>query len=200
MKITSGHIIISATLALAAAGCGLFETRGPENPINAGSSFEPPTTPTVVLRNLESALNAANANDYRKCFSDTTKGLPAFVFFPSTQGIAAAPTKFTGWGVQQEEQYIRNIFADLQQGGIASVTFTPSEVTDVPIGDSVQFNASYKVNFPHTRTGAEREAEGTLYFTMRLSRQNEWYITSWQDFMRDGKSSWSLIKARFVDN
>jgi hypothetical protein len=186
-----------ATLWL--AGCGLFDTRTPENPVNAGSSFEPATTPTVVLRNLESALASANANDYRKCFSDTSKGLPAYVFIPSTQGISAAPTKFNQWGVMQEEQYIRNIFSELQQGAVCTVVFTPSEVTEVPISDSVQFNASYHVNFPHTRTGAEREAEGLLHFTLRLSRQNEWYITSWQDIARDNKTSWSLIKARFVD-
>lgn len=179
--------------------CGLFDTRSPENPINAGSNFETPTTPTVVLRNLESALNAANANDYRKCFSDTTKGLPAFIFIPSTQGLSAAPTKFTTWGVTEEENYIQNIFAELQQGGVSSVTFTPSDVTDVPIADSVQFDASYRVSFPHTRVGAERDAEGLLHFTFRLSRQNEWYIASWRDIAVENKVSWSLIKARFVD-
>jgi len=199
MKIIRDHIAPLVFLALTVAGCGLFATRDPENPINAGSSFEPPTTPTVVLRNLESALSSANANDYRKCFSDTSKGLPAFVFVPSTQGLAAAPTKFSGWSIQEEEQYVRNIFADLQQGGVATVAFMPSEVTEVPIGDSVQFTASYQVNFPHTRNGLEQKAEGTLLFTFRLSRQNEWYITSWRDFARDGKTSWSLIKARFVD-
>lgn len=196
MKLLPLHILLLAVLV---AGCGLFETREPENPINAGSSFEPPTTPTVVLRNMEAALAATNANDYRKCFSDTSKGLPPFVFIPSTQGIAAAPTKFNQWGIVQEEEYIRNIFSELQQGGVCTVSFMPSEITAVPIGDSVQFSASYKVSFPHTRVGAEREAEGLLHFTLRLSRQNEWYITSWQDIVKDNKPSWSLIKARFVD-
>lgn len=193
------HIALPSALALVLAGCGLFSTREPQNPINAGSAFEPPTSPTVVLRNMEAALEAANANDYRKCFSDTSKGLPSFVFIPSTQGTAAAPTKFANWGIVQEEEYIRNIFSELQQGGIATVTFMPSEITEVPIGDSVQFNASYRATFPHTRVGAEREAEGILHFTLRLSRQNEWYITSWQDIVKDNKPGWSLIKARFVD-
>jgi hypothetical protein len=186
-------------LTLTLSSCGLFDTRAPENPVNAGSTFETPTTPTVVLRNMESALGSANASDYRKCFSDTSQGLPSFVFIPSTQGLSAAPTKFTFWGIVEEEQYIRNIFAALQQGGVCSVSFNPADVTEVPIADSVQFTASYTVNFPHTVSGAERTAEGLLSFTFKLSRQNEWYITTWRDIAVDNKSSWSLIKARFVD-
>ena len=191
--------ISTLLLALTLAGCGLFETHTPQNPINAGSDFEPATSPSAVLRNIESALASANATDYRKCFSDTSKGLPAFTFTPAAQGIAADPTKFADWGINQEEQYIRNIFSELQQGSVCSVTFSPSEVTDVPIADSVQFNARYDVHFPHTRQGAERDARGLLQFTFRQSRQNEWYITSWRDIATDTSATWSLIKARFID-
>ena len=35
--------ISTLLLALTLAGCGLFETRTPQNPINAGSDFEPAT-------------------------------------------------------------------------------------------------------------------------------------------------------------
>jgi hypothetical protein len=187
-------------LAAAIAGCGLFDTRLPENPVNSGSTFESPTSPSIVLHNIESALRNANASDYRRCFSDTSQGLPAFVFFPSTQGMAAAPSKFSDWTIKQEEQYVRTIFAELQEGNVCSVTFSPPEISAVPIADSLQFTASYSVHFPHTREGAERDALGSLQFTLRLSRQNEWYITYWRDFARDDKPSWSLIKARFADN
>ncbi|MEO5931875.1 MAG: hypothetical protein ABIR47_18215 [Candidatus Kapaibacterium sp.] len=180
------------------AGCGLFETRTPQNPVNAGSSFEPPTTPSVVLRNLESALNSANANDYRKCFSDTARGLPPFLFIPSAQGVAAAPTTFSTWGIAQEEQYILNVFSELQKGGVCSVTFNPSDVTEVPISDSVQYSAHYAVSFPHSRENAERSAQGLLQFTMRQTKQNEWYISTWRDIAQDTSTSWSLIKARFI--
>jgi len=194
----AGRALLAAALC-AAAGCSLFETRSPQNPINAGSTFEAPTTPTVVLRNLESAIGSANANDYRKCFSDTSRGLPRFIFTPAPQGAAADPAKFADWGIEQEEQYIRNIFSELQPGAVCSVIFSPGDVTDVPIADSVQFSARYSVSFPHMRQGAEREARGLLQFTFRQSRQNEWYITSWRDIASDTSATWSLIKARFVD-
>jgi hypothetical protein len=177
----------------------VFATREPENPVNAGSGFEPALTPSLVLRNIESALNYRNAGDYRKCFSDTSRGLPAFSFQPSVQGLAAAPSKFVEWGIDEEEEYVRNVFAELRDGGVASVVFTPSEVTAVSIGDSVRFTADYVVRFPHTRVGAEEEAAGSLEMTFRRSRQNEWYITHWRDVSRSDQPSWSLIKARFID-
>src|SRR2546429_603352 len=157
-------IIPSILLAALFTGCGLFDTRTPENPISSGSAFENPTSPTIVLRNLENALNYANANDYRRCFSDTSNGLPSFAFQPSIQVLSAAPTKFADWTIKQEEQYIRSIFAELQNGAVCSLSFSPQDVTEVPIADSVQFTANYSVHFPHTRTGAERDAEGSLQF------------------------------------
>ncbi len=181
------------------AGCGIFDTREPESPTNAGSEFEPPITPTVVLRNMESAIAYANASDYQRCFSDSSRGLPPFVFQPSVQGIAAAPTAFADWHADDELAYIQNIFAELQTGSSSLLTLTPNEVTDAPIGDSVQYTAEYSVQFPHTREGAEHEASGTLQFTLTRSPQNEWYITRWKDISDGTNTSWSLIKARFID-
>ena len=181
------------------SSCDVFGTREPENPINAGSAFEPPTTPSIVLRNMQSALNFGNALDYRKSFSDSSVGLPAFQFQPSVEGQSVAPGRFATWSINDEEAYIRNIFSELASGATASVSFSPSEINDVPIGDSIRFIADYAVSFPHTRQGIEREASGRLLFTLRLSSRNEWYITYWQDIAVDGNPTWSLLKAQFSD-
>ncbi|MCC7439973.1 MAG: hypothetical protein IT211_15925 [Armatimonadetes bacterium] len=184
-------------LGAAIAGCGLFATRDPEPPTSAGSNFEPPTAPTLVLRNLENALKFGNPSDYRRCFSDSGRGLPPFRFFASAQGIAAAPTLFADWSIEREEKYLRTILAELQPDLACSVLFTPSEITELPIGDSIQFTASYLARFPHTHTAVEQVAEGELQLTLRLSRLNEWAIASWRDVAIPGKTSWSVIKARF---
>ncbi len=186
-------------MAVVLEGCDLFATRQPELPTSSGSNYEPPTSPSIVLRNLESAVAFGNAIDYRKSFSDSSKGLPRFRFVPSSQGLSAAPLTFEGWDIDQEEKYIRNIFAEIPEGSVPSLEFNPSEVTDVPIGDSVQFSATYMLKVPHQRAGAEREAEGQLQFTFRRSPQNEWYISTWRDIAVVNKTSWSVIKARFID-
>ncbi|MEP7217956.1 MAG: hypothetical protein ABI876_03520, partial [Bacteroidota bacterium] len=56
----------------------------------------------------------------------------------------------------------------------------------------------YAVSFPHSRENAERSAQGLLQFTMRQTKQNEWYISTWRDIAQDTSTSWSLIKARFI--
>lgn len=192
------YIALTALLTLS-VGCDLFSPREPENPSNAGSQFEPAITPSIVLRNMQSALSFANAADYRRCFADSSKGLPGFSFHPSVQGAAADPGAFLDWGADDEEEYLRNIFAELQPGTFASLSLDNPDVTEVPIGDSVQYTSRYTVRFPHTRAGAEREASGTLQFTLRRSEQNEWFITRWRDISDGTSNSWSLIKARFID-
>ncbi|MGE3802663.1 MAG: hypothetical protein AB7H80_16735 [Candidatus Kapaibacterium sp.] len=178
-------------------GCDLFATREPEPPVTAGSSFEQPTTPSTVLRNLQSAINFANSLDYRKCFGDSSLGVEPFRFQPSAEGLSVAPGRFVDWTISDEESYIRTIFSELLDGTAASLTLTPSEVTSTPIGDSVRYTADYTITFPHTREGVEREASGRLVFTMKLSTRNEWYITWWQDIAVNNQPTWSLLKARF---
>jgi len=202
MVVFPNRLIVSGVIAVvwtALGSCGLFEPREPEAPIAAGSQFESPTSPSIVLRNLEEALLSANAADYIRCLSDTSKGLPPFRFTPSTQGLSIAPETFADWGIGQEQTYIRNLFADIQVGEVSAVSFSPSEVTVPPIGDSVQFTATYSVRFPHSRTDVEQQADGRLQFTFRQSRQNEWYITAWRDIVLDNQTSWSVLKARFHD-
>lgn len=194
-----GMAVIVCLAAAMLAGCGLFEPREPELPASAGSRFESPTSPTIVLRNLERSLLSANASDYRRCFSDSSKGLPLFRFNPSAQGLSMAPATFAEWGTDHEVRYISNAFAELETGELASVSFSPPDVTDPPFGDSVQFSTSYSLRLPHRRLGVDQLAQGRLQFTFRQSRQGEWYIATWRDIVVDNVTSWSVLKARFYD-
>lgn len=181
------------------AACGLFEPRDPEPPASSGSRFESATSPSIVLRNLENSLLSLNASDYRRCFSDSSKGLPPLTFTPSAQGTSMAPTTFANWSIDDEVKYMQNVFAELQPGALPSVSFSPSDVTTPPIGDSVQFTATYQLRIPHTRQDVDQLADGRVQFTFRRSVQNEWYITAWRDIVVENKTSWSFIKARFYD-
>jgi len=177
----------------------MFSTRVAEPPIGKSGEFEQPLNPTIVLKNIQSSFIYANSSDYRKCFSSTADKLSPFVFYPSSQGIAASPLKLTNWSIEDEEGYLKNIFAQLQVGGVCSISFSPSEVNAVSLGDSVLFTTSYSLKVPHTRGDAEREAEGTAHLVFKRSERNEWFITSMTDFAKDNKTSWSLIKARFAN-
>ncbi len=188
---------LSLLLFIPLLSCSLFEPRDPEEPIGTGSQFEPPTSPSIVLHNLQSALTFTNALDYRRSFSDGTQGLPPFRFTPAADGRAVAPGRFSDWDLADEEEYLQTVFSELIPGAVPTLILSPSDVTEAPIGDSIRFEAEYSVNFPHTRTGAEQEAFGRLRFTMKLSNRNEWYITDWEDLPIDSRPTWSVIKARF---
>jgi len=184
-------------LAALVGGCGLFEPRDPEPPITPGSTYESPTTPSLVLSNLERAVSTSNIRDYRRCFGDTARGL-GFSFVPATDGYSAAPQQFDTWKISDEESWFRSAVSALQGGTAPSLTLNPSEVTSTPVGDSVQHTARYELRIPHNRAGVETEARGTLQFTLRRDNQGEWAVTRWRDLNETGAASWSLIKARFV--
>lgn len=178
-------------------GCGVFDTRDPEPPITPGSTYESPTTPSLVLSNLERAVGSANIRDYRRCFGDTARGL-AFSFLPATDGYSAAPQQFDTWTIVDEESWFRSAVSVLKQGESPSLTLVPDEVTSAPVGDSVQHSARYTLSIPHTRNGVEQQGSGTLQFTLRRDNQGEWAVTRWRDLKESGAASWSLLKARFV--
>ena len=178
-------------------GCDVFNPRDPEPPIGSDSDFEPATSPTIVLRNLQNSLRTSNTLDYRRCFSDGSGNLPPYSFIPAADGAAVAPGRFSDWSLADEEGYLRTLLSELIEGGVPTVILNPPEVTEAPIGDSIRFEAEYSVNFPHTRAGVEQEGFGRLVFTMKLSERNEWFISTWRDLPLDGRPTWSVIKARF---
>ncbi|MBL0331320.1 MAG: hypothetical protein IPP65_00470 [Chlorobi bacterium] len=180
-------------------GCDLFSTRPAEPPSGKSSDFEQPLNPTIVLKNIQSSFIYANASDNKRCFSSGNDNLPPYIFYPSSQGFAASPGKFSNWGIEQEEAYLKNVFSQLQLNGVCSITFSPDEVNEISVGDSVLFTTSDQIKIPHTRSDAERESSGIAQFVFKRSARNEWMITSFRDFSQVDKTSWSLIKARFID-
>ena len=190
--------LLAVLLSGPLAGCDLFGPRDPEPPIDEGSGFEVPTAPNILLDNLRRSITEANAIDYRRNFSDGTAGLPSFRFTPASDGASIDPGLFANWTVAEEEEYIRDLFSELVEGGIASLVLTPPDVSEAALGDSLLYAADYALNVPHTRSGVEREAFGRFVVTMKLSERNEWYITAWQDIALDDRSTWSVIKARFA--
>ncbi len=190
-------LVLTTCVTYGSAGCDVFSPREPEPPIGEGSDFQPATSPSIVLRNLQNSLTFANALDYRRCFSDSSASLPSFHFTPAPDGAAVAPGRFSDWRLSDEEGYIRTLLSELAPGGVPTLILTPPDVTEAPIGDSIRYEAEYSVNFPHTRSGVEREAFGQLIFTMKLSNRNEWFITNWRDVPLDGRPTWSVLKARF---
>ena len=66
------------------SGCDIFTTRTPENPLNAGGIFTPPTSASLVIENLLNAIKEKNTENYILCLADTTRNArQSFQFYPS---------------------------------------------------------------------------------------------------------------------
>jgi hypothetical protein len=186
---------ILPALLLQAGGCGLFEPRDPEDPSQSSLNFKPPTEPSIVIDNLQSAIEQKNAANYVSCFSDEAKGQPAFVFSPSPDAAALYAAAFEHWTVEDEQSYFLNLVARSSAQAFASLTLTAKGSTVT--ADSVVYSYDYTLVFEHSETGFPRTARGTLQFTLRVSQSNIWMIQRWVDFNTTSDISWSHFKGKF---
>ena len=55
-RLLRSSLLLLAVLYLPGAGCNLFETRKPDVSSDILSIWEPPTSPAIVVRNLENSI------------------------------------------------------------------------------------------------------------------------------------------------
>jgi len=188
-------LLFVSAFVFTSAGCGLFEPRDPEDPSQSSLSFEPPTEPSIVISNLQSAIEQKNAANYINCFADETKGHPAFVFTPSPEAAALYTAAFDNWTLEHEQSYFLNLVARSNAQAFASLSLTSKGST--VSADSVVYSYDYILVFEHSESGFAKTARGTLQFTLRVSQSNFWMIQRWMDFSTTSDVSWSHFKGKF---
>ncbi len=182
-------------VSLLAASCGLFEPRDPEDPSQSSLNFKPPTDPSIVISNLQSAIEQKNAANYISCFGDETKGQAPFVFIPSPEAAALYAAVLDNWTLDDEQSYFLNLIARGGTQAFASLSLTAKGST--VSADSVVYGYDYILVFEHSETGFPKTARGTLQFTLRVTQSNIWTIQRWMDFSTTGEVSWSHFKGKF---
>ena len=189
------YCLLLASLLLAVSGCGLFEPRDPEDPSQSSLNFKPPTEPSIVISNLQSAIEQKNAANYTSCFADEAKGNPAFVFTPSPDAAALYAASFDNWTLNDEQSYFLNLVARSSTQAFASLSLMSKGST--VSADSVVYSYDYTLVFEHSETSFAKTARGTLQFTLRVSQSNFWMIQRWVDFNTTSDLSWSHFKGKF---
>ncbi len=175
-----------------AAGCGLFGTRTPESPVTVRSTFEPPTTPEAVIRNLSYSIEEKNSNNYMKCLSPDN-----FVYVPDSKSQSLYGTIFQNWNLNSERFYYENLIA--QTNSTASSTlFLSDTLLNQITPDSAVYTAEYIVVYQHNRTNIPKSAVGNTRISLKANESNFYYISKWEDFRRnDSDFTWSELKANF---
>lgn len=185
-----------AALAGIAISCNLFETRPADTPAQTGADFRPPTEPSIVFSNMVNAFRDLNSLNYVRCFSDSAVTGKAYRFEATPQAQSNYGDVFQEWTRQSEQQYFDNIRVNLPQGStmVLEFTFTVQSIQT----DSAQFEASYRLVVPHSRSSLGQEARGRSQFFLAADRSRNWSIWRWVDWANNQTDlTWSEFKGVF---
>ena len=177
------------------AGCGLFGPRDPEPPNQSSLNFLPPTEPSIVVTNLQDAVDQKNVQNYVSCFADPSKGGRSYVFIPSAEASAQYGPALSGWTATQEQSYFQNLVAKSPSTAFSSLTLTNKD--SLVTSDSVVYGYHYIFTFGHNDPGFPQTAQGNLQFTIATDKNNFWSITRWVDFKTGNDITWSVFKGKF---
>lgn len=191
------NIPVLVFLTFTVASCGLFDTRSVEPPTDPRSNFSPPTSPDIVLTNLQFAIAEKNLTNYIACMSDSAITGRGFSFIADVITNAQYPI-LSNWSYQRERIYYTNLISQTDIQSSSNLFFSnPQLITTL---DSVIYDADYILVYAHNNPGVAKTFQGKLRFTMFQDSRNLWSITRWQDFKNSNNdTTWSELKAVFVN-
>lgn len=193
----TGLLATALVCLMLAGGCGLFETRDPEPPTGGSATFVPPTSPDIVLANLENAVSEKNTENYIRCLVDTLNSGQRYVFFPTALAAGRYASTFANWTLQSERSWFAAIKAIAPKDAPAYLNLTGS--FSVIAADSAVYEGGYELVLRHGVATISETVRGTLQFVLHTDRNSIWSITRWTDIPIDGESSWSDWKGRFAN-
>lgn len=177
--------------------CGLFETRSVEPPTVIRSTFIQPTSPDIVLTNLNYAVAEKNLDNYMRCLVDTNFSLRRYRFFPDAFSQSSFPV-FNNWNLNNERAYFSNLISFTEPG--SSSNLFPDNIIISTSIDSAILDMNYILVFNHNRQNVAKETKGKLRFVMGADSRGLWSIHSWYDFVvNNNDTTWSVLKANFVN-
>lgn len=180
--------MLPVVLLAAFCSCNIFDTRDPEPPSSFTSTFEPPVTPEIVLRNLRGAIAENNPDNYLRCFADTA--VRPYVFVASSD----IRPNFPGWTLAEEDRYFRSMGSRIDGRAVLADTVQTANF----FSDST-WTVRYSLYVPHTDPGAPRFVQGSMLLHLAVDAQGRWAIDRWEDIRIPSiaDSTWSHLKFWF---
>jgi hypothetical protein len=191
-----GAMVACLCLVLAVA----CSTRTPEPPTGTRLTFQPPTSPNIVVDNFRNSIIEKNTENFILCLSDaTSRSRYAYSFEPSAEVAARYGTLFLRWSPQAERQAFLSLISRLPQEQAPSLDLT-SFSTAFSSPDSTVYVMEYILRVNHGITAIPQSLAGTMVLTITPEASGLWSISSWRDAKRPTdttESTWSLLKAQF---
>ncbi len=193
MKLKFKYLLYFILLVLFYQGCGIFDTRDPEEPVTIRSTYFPPVSADIVIDNLGYAILEKNSENYNKCFSVTN-----YSYVPDSRSQQQYEQIFSGWNITSEKQYLDNLINQQEGGNSSSVLFLDNERLTQLSTDSARYQADYIFVFQHNRINIPKSSKGRLNMIIASDENAFFYIRKWEDFrMNDTDFTWSEFKANF---
>ena len=177
-------------LCMVSAGCDLFQTRDPQPPNQAASTFKPPDTPEILLDNFVSAVEEHNVTNYMRCFVDTASSSMQFVFSPS----AGYESIFLNWKLEDEQRYFQNLGDP--SGAVPVLSISDFQELN-RTSSSSEMTMNYFLFYPHRRADVSQQVKGFMHLYALLDSRQQWVINRWEDTKTTSDSTWSYLKAHF---
>lgn len=185
-------------IVLLLPGCSLFEPRDPEQPSQSGLNLPPPTTPEIVISNLQSSIANPNLQNYINCFSNPSTNPRGFTFVPSPSAVARYGTVLSSWTYDKEYVFMQTLIPKAPTSGFSGLQLTLR--TSLIFSDSVDFTYDYVFDFEtKPENNFPRTARGSLEFKIGVDSRGWWSIYYWRDndVPQSTDNTWSAFKGKF---
>jgi len=171
----NGVCAVFFLMSFAVCGCGLFEPRTPEVPGKTGT-WIPPTTPEIVLENIQSSMTQKVISNYVQNFTTD------FVFHPdpsdSIDLSATQPNVYDNWTRSVDSTVTQAIFDDVASFDL--ITFTKRDTTIFVDPDHCVFYYKYLLQVTFKAGGSEY-FRGLVEYHLRREGGANWYVFVWID-------------------
>ncbi len=192
-------ILLLTLFSLWVGGCA---TRTPADPTGSRGTFQPPTSPGIVLENLIAAVNEKNTENYMLCLSDATaRSRYPFLFEPSAEARARYQSLFEEWTTQKERQSFLSMISRLSVDQRPQLFLLNANI-NFSSPDSTVYTSDYELTVDHGIASIPQTLTGTMVLVVTPEASGQWSISRWSDAKRasdTAESTWSLLKAQLTN-
>jgi hypothetical protein len=181
-------------VCLASSGCGLFDTRNPEDPKPVGVAWIPPTEPETLFVDIKNQIEGKVVANFERCFVDT-----GFAFHPDPSDSMELfdllkRDVFTGWDLAVELAVAQTLF---DEASTIKLTFTSRDAPVFVSAEERIYFFKYELQVLYKVGGAE-VFHGLIDYDVR-SVGGLWYVSMWLDkrdpnFPYPSYKTWGYLK------
>ncbi len=185
-------ILIFIAVAALLNSCAL---RDDETPTISRNTFVPPTSPDLVMVNLQFSIIEKDVNNYMSCFVDSNYSARSYSYVPDVISQIQYPI-FQNWKLSNEKTYFTSLLSLMNENSTSNVFFSNPVLNT--LSDTAVYDADYLLRADHQKTNVAKTLKGKIRLILSADSRNLWSIHKWIDFQSmNSDTTWSVLKANF---